>query len=416
LRTWAVGIVRLFTDVSSSAASDASSRELAPIRAFARDRRVAAAAAVAGSLVALGAAGGGSSAGSWPWATAGFALLAASAFVLEGVRWIPRRALWFGGALLALSIWTGLSAFWSIDASASLREVERDALYVAALAGGLGLLRFGGKAAVAAGVALGATALAGYSLVEFTAGRGRTVFDWGVPSAPLGYANALAALSVLGAIAAVSLAAAAGTARTRLAWLSLLAVLCPTIVLTKSMGAMLAAGAAAAAALGLWAWPLLRRRSRGAVLAACVLLVGAVIAAGTFLGLRNDRVAYWRVAAKDFESHVAVGSGAGTYAAYWSRHPQRTYFAPFHAHSLYLETGAELGAVGLALLLAMLALPLSEIGSRDPIRLGAACGFLAFVLHAGVDWDWDMPVVTAAALYLASVLVGGSRADRAPPS
>ena len=405
--------------MSSSAASDAPSRELAPTGAFARDRRVATAAAVAGSLVALGAAGGGSSAGSWPWATAGFALLAASAFVHDGVRWIPRRALWFGGALLALSAWTGLSAFWSIDPSASLRELERDALYVAAIASALALLRFGGKAAVAAGVALGATALGGYSLVVFMTGRGRTAFDWSVPSAPTGYSNALAALGVLGAIAAVSLAAAAGTARTRLAGLSLLAVLCPTIVLTRSVGAMLAAGVAAAAALGVWGRPLLRRRPRGAVLAACVLLAGGVVA-GAFLErrdlLRNDRVAYWRVAAKDLKSHVAVGSGAGTYAAYWSRHPQRAYFAPLHAHSLYLETGAELGAVGLVLLLAMLALPLSEIGSRDAIRLGATCGFLAFVLHAGVDWDWDVPVVTTAALYLASVLVGGSRAGRAPPS
>jgi O-antigen ligase len=395
----------LFANVSSSAASDAPSRELAPTGMFARDRRFATAAAVAVSLIALGAASGGTSAGSWPWTTAGFALLAASTFVLEGVWWIPQRALWFGGALLALSVWTGLTTLWSIDSSASLRELERDALYVAALAAALGFLRFGGKAAVAAGVALGATALAGYSLVEFMAGRGQTVFDWGVPSAPIGYANALAALSVLGAIASVSLAAAAGTARPRLAWLSLLAVLCPTIVLTKSVGAMLAAGVAAAAALGFWAWPKLRRQGRGAVLAASVLLAGAAVAGGTFLGLRNDRIAYWRVAVKDLESHVAVGSGAGTYAAYWRRHPQYAYFAPFHAHSLYLETGAELGAVGLALLLAMLALPLSSIGSRDPIRLGAACGFLAFVLHAAVDWDWDVPVVTAAALYLASVLV-----------
>jgi O-antigen ligase len=401
--------------VSSSAVSDAPSHDLAPTGAFARDRRFATAAAVAVSLVALGAAGGGSSAGSWPWATAGFALLAASAFVLEGVRWIPRRALWFGGALLALSVWTGLSAFWSIDSSASLRELERDALYLAAIAGALGLLRFGGKAAVAAGVALGATALAGYSLIDFMAGRGRSVFDWSVPSAPIGYANALAALSVLGAIASVSLAVVASTTRARLAWLSLLIILCPTIVLTRSLGATLAAGVAAAAALGLWAHPMLRRRARGAVFAACVLLAGAVIAAGAFLGQRNDRITYWRVAARDLESHVAVGSGAGTYAAYWSRHPQRAYFAPLHAHSLYLETGAELGAVGLALLLAMLALPLSSIGSRDPIRVGAACGFLAFVLHAGVDWDWDVPVVTAAALYLASVVVGESRAGRALP-
>src|SRR5205823_10517710 len=111
-------------------------------------------------------------------------------------------------------------------------------------------------------------------------------------------------------------------------------------------------------------WPKLRRPGRGVALAGCVLLAGAVVGAGAYLGHRNDRVAYWRVAAKDLESHVAVGSGAGTYAEYWRRHPQRSYFAPLHAHSLYLETGAELGAVGLALLLAMLALPLRSIGSR----------------------------------------------------
>jgi O-antigen ligase len=406
--------------VSSSAASDALSRDLAPTGAFASDRRLAAAAAVAVSLIALGAAGGGSSAGSWPWAIAGFTLLAASLFVLDGVPSIPRSARRLVGALLALSIWTGLSALWSIDSSASLRELERDALYVAAFVAALGLLRFGGKAAVAAGVAVGATARAGYSLVDFMAGRGRTLFDWSVPSAPIGYANALAALSLLGAIASVSLAAAAGTARARLAWFSLLAILFPTIALTKSRGAMLAAGVAAATALVLWAGPMLRRHVRGVVLAAGVLLAVALIAGGAVLGrsdlARNDRAAYWRVAAKDLESHVAVGSGAGTYAAYWSRHPQRVYFVPLNAHNLYLETGAELGVVGLALLLVMLALPLSSIGSRDPIRVGAACGFLAFVLHAGVDWDWEMPVVTTAALYLASILVGGSRAGRAPSS
>jgi len=391
----------------SSAASDASSRNLLGAGTFGRERQIAAAAAVAVILVALGAASGGSSPSSWPWAGAAFALLAASTFVLEGVRWIPRRALWFGGALVAFTAWTALSAFWSIDSSASLREIGRDTLYLAAFANALGLMRVGGKAAVAAGVAVGATALAGYSLVDFAAGRGRSVFDWSVPAAPIGYANALAALSVLGAIAAVSLAAAGTTRRTRLAWLSLLAVLGPTIVLTKSVGAIIAGGIALTIGLAVWTGPSLRRRPRATV--ACVLVAAALVAGGAVLGQghlrRNDRMAYWRVAVRDFESHVAVGSGAGTYAEYWSRHPERSYFAPFHAHSLYLETAAELGIVGLALVVAMLALPLGSIGGGDPIRLGAGCGLLAFALHAAVDWDWDVPVVTTAAFFLASIAV-----------
>jgi hypothetical protein len=152
----------------------APARDFAQTSTFVGDRRLATAVAVAVSLIALGAAHGGSSPGSWPWATAGLGLLAASTFVLVGVRWIPRSACWFGGTLLALSVWTGLSALWSIDSSASLRELERDALYVAAFVSALGLVRFGGKAAVAAGIAVGATALAGYSLVDFAAGRGRT--------------------------------------------------------------------------------------------------------------------------------------------------------------------------------------------------------------------------------------------------
>jgi O-antigen ligase len=399
--------------VNSSAASDAPTREIAPIATLTRDRRVAATAAVAASVLALGAASGGSGRGSWPWAIAAFALLAASTLVLEGVRWIPRQALWFGGALLALAVWSGLSAVWSLDASASLHELERDAVYVAAFVSALGLLRLGGRAAVAAGVALGAAAVAGYSLVDFAFGRGRSVFDWSIPAAPIGYANALAALSVVGAIAAVSLAAAGTTRRTRLAWLSLLAVLGPTIVLTRSLGAILAGTVAVTIGLAVSTGPW-RRRPRASV--ACVLFAAALLTGGAVLGQghlrRNDRMAYWRVAVNDFESHVAVGSGAGTYAEYWSRHPERSYFAPFHAHSLYLETAAELGIVGLALVVAMLALPLGSIGGRDPIRLGAACGFLAFALHAAVDWDWNVPVVTTAALFLASIAV----ADSARPS
>jgi len=64
----------------------------------------------------------------------------------------------------------------------------------------------------------------------------------------------------------------------------------------------------------------------------------------------------------------------------------------------------------------MLALPLSSIASRDPIHVGTACGFLAFVLHAAVDWDWEMPVVATAGLFLASIVVGTSHTGRPPPS
>ena len=70
-----------------------------------------------------------------------------------------------------------------------------------------------------------------------------------------------------------------------------------------------------------------------------------------------------------------------------------------NAHSLYLEVLGELGIVGLVLLVIALALILGAFAyrARGPDRaLFAAllaCG-LAWAVHAGVDWDWQMPAVT----------------------
>jgi O-antigen ligase len=412
--------------VSSSVTSDAASGDLVRAVGRSRDREVGAAGAVAFSVIVLAAAGGGVTAGSWPWLIGGLTLLAASLFLIAGVRSDVRGALLFASVFSALLVWTGLSALWSIDSDASLRELERDALYLAAFAAAFGFLRVGGAAAIGAGVAVGAGAVAGYSLVELAVGRGRTFIDSSVPSAPIGYANALAILSLLGAIASVSLAAFAGSSRERLAWLSLLGILCPTILLTGSRGTVLVAGVVVSMALILWLGPILRGRIRPAALAVGVLLAASIICGGAFLGrsqlARDDRVAYWRVAAQDLESHVAVGSGAGTYDAYWRHHPKAVQLIPLEAHSLYLETGAELGAVGLALLLATIALPLGSAirnGSlstlrHDPIRLGATCAYLAFVVHAAIDWDWEIPVVVVSGLYFATVLLGTDGKDPRP--
>jgi hypothetical protein len=34
----------------------------------------------------------------------------------------------------------------------------------------------------------------------------------------------------------------------------------------------------------------------------------------------------------------------------------------------------------------------------DPISAMAGAAFAVFAVHAGLDWDWEMPVVTLAAL------------------
>jgi len=70
------------------------------------------------------------------------------------------------------------------------------------------------------------------------------------------------------------------------------------------------------------------------------------------------------------------------------------------AHSLYIEQLGELGVVGGALLFVSIASILIALGrrARGPDRevwAALLAGGLVWAVHAGVDWDWEMPAVTA---------------------
>ncbi|HEY8860345.1 MAG TPA: O-antigen ligase family protein [Gaiellales bacterium] len=114
----------------------------------------------------------------------------------------------------------------------------------------------------------------------------------------------------------------------------------------------------------------------------------------------NARAQLWRIAWADVKSHEALGSGAGTYEQYYLQH-RKTGLQVRNAHNLYLETLADLGPVGLLLLIAGLAAPLvAGIRARGqdalvPVAFG---GFAAYLLHAGADWDWQMTAITLTAL------------------
>ena len=71
----------------------------------------------------------------------------------------------------------------------------------------------------------------------------------------------------------------------------------------------------------------------------------------------SGRVGVWDGALRLAREHPVVGAGAGSFGAYWKsqdEYPKLTR----EALSLYLETLAELGAVGLALLAGALLFPL----------------------------------------------------------
>ena len=187
-----------------------------------------------------------------------------------------------------------------------------------------------------------------------------------------------------------------------------------------------------AAAAGLAAWRLSRGRSEGELalprhapwLALAAICVGLAIAiavgakegtsrplgagAGRLVTLQSNRYAYWGVALRAFASQPLYGVGAGGWAVWWLRHRTVNEFAT-DAHSLPLQTLAELGIVGLALLalfVAGLVLAARSVHRRaPPLAAGPIAALVAYAAHAPLDWDWQMPAVTLVAIVLGGALV-----------
>jgi hypothetical protein len=126
----------------------------------------------------------------------------------------------------------------------------------------------------------------------------------------------------------------------------------------------------------------------------------------------NGRIELWRTAWRDYRAHPWLGSGAGTYERAWLANPQAG-FSVKDAHGLYIETLAELGPIGLVLLLGALLLPVVVTVRRGatPAVAGAAGAYGAYLLHAGIDWDWELAGVTAVALALGALLLVEGRGD-----
>jgi hypothetical protein len=82
----------------------------------------------------------------------------------------------------------------------------------------------------------------------------------------------------------------------------------------------------------------------------------------------------------------------------WTQH-RTTESRTQEAHSLYLEVLAELGVVGLVLVLVALLTILGAMAFRARGRNRAAGAALlamgvTWAVHAGLDWDWEIPAVT----------------------
>jgi O-antigen ligase len=186
--------------------------------------------------------------------------------------------------------------------------------------------------------------------------------------------------------------------------------------------------------------PVDRRRAIGAAVAAGVALVAVLVALGApgwvadryngfvegdVVGHHNDprarltssgnngRVPQWEVAIDAFSADPLKGQGAGTYQLEWARNrPYR--FTVIDAHSLYVEVLGELGVVGFLLIvgaLVAIGVGLARRAAHGEAR-GASAAALTlgavWAVHAGVDWDWEMPAVTLWLFALAGLALSES--------
>jgi O-Antigen ligase len=142
---------------------------------------------------------------------------------------------------------------------------------------------------------------------------------------------------------------------------------------------------------------------------------------GTVTG--SHRYQYWQTALHAYRSRPLTGIGPGTFGLYWARHGPIYEFIQ-NAHSLYLETLAETGLVGFALIVSLLAVLLASGVIRTlrapPLArasLAAATASLAaFCAAAGYDWMWQLAVAPVAALLLGAAILAYRDVPRAPVS
>jgi O-antigen ligase len=111
---------------------------------------------------------------------------------------------------------------------------------------------------------------------------------------------------------------------------------------------------------------------------------------------------------RTFAEHPVAGTGISGFRVEWLRQ-RRIGETVKDAHSLYLETLAELGLVGMAALALAgggIALAARRAMRRAPGAAAAPlAAFVAWAFHAGIDWEWEMPSVTLIALLLAGALL-----------
>lgn len=216
-------------------------------------------------------------------------------------------------------------------------------------------------------------------------------------------------------------------------------VMAAGLAVTLSRGGWLAAGGALAVFFAGFLW---RRHFRWPTLLgglALVAVAGVCVWQSPAIRLRVDRMLssqpekkavenirfeLWRPAVQIWRDHFWFGAGPAHFdERFRAYRPQNVQMRPEHAHNDYLETLADWGAVGAALVAAAWALlgfgvwktwravrPESGRGgsrsNQSALVLGAATGLFALALHSVVDFNLHVPANAILAVSLMALLAG----------
>ena len=374
-------------------------------------------AVLLGALVVLGVTGNAARIDLWRLGTIAFAALGAAAVARSGRVVLRRREARMVVTLFALAAWSALSATWSLDSAATAADAERLLLYATAVAAVFLGVERDRLRSVLAGVVAAITVVTIVGIAErYLRGGARNPTQGLLLIQPFGYANALAIYVVMGVLLTLGLVLAARSRIERMLALSPLLVLVPALALTSSRGGWAALGLGAVVVLTVAG----RLRSRRLV----VLLVVGAVGVGLALGSTSHQVApvdqyrvhYWHVAWQEVGAHPVLGGGGGTFGDYfWRFHEPRTGFAR-EAHEMYLQTLAELGPIGLALVVFALVQPLVALRSRHgPLVAGALGAYVAFLAHMVIDWEWIIAPVAVVGLLCGALTLVGTRHEPERP-
>jgi cytochrome c-type biogenesis protein CcmH/NrfG len=136
----------------------------------------------------------------------------------------------------------------------------------------------------------------------------------------------------------------------------------------------------------------------------------------------TGRYQLWQSSLDAYSSKPFTGIGPGTYEFWWSREGTLPGYFVRDAHNLYLETLAEIGVPGLALILGTIGIVFvvglgkwrQADGYERALLAAALAAASAFVTASAIDWVWELTVVPVAFLLVSASVLRTSAGRRQP--